>query len=131
MSADVIDQILKMKTWAIVGLSANQDRAAYSVAALLQEKDHRIVPVHPNGESVHGEPGYKSLADIPFPVDVVDVFVNSSLAGAVIDAAIAIKAKAVWLQLFVFDEVGIARAQRAGLLAVMNKCPAIEYAKRG
>lgn len=127
---ETIDEILKLKTWAIVGLSTNQERPAFDVAALLQKKGHRIVPVHPKGESVHGEKGYKTLAEIPFAIDVVDVFVNSSLAGEVIDEAIAISAKAVWLQLFVFDEPGIERAKSAGLLAVMNKCPAIEYAKR-
>lgn len=125
-----IDQVLALKTWAVVGLSNNEFRAAFSVADLLQEKGHKIVPVHPSGETVHGEVGYKSLSEIPFPIDVVDVFVNSALAGAVIDAAIAIKAKAVWLQLGVIDEPGIARAKAAGLLTVMNRCPAIEYGKR-
>lgn len=130
MTNEVIDQLLALKTWAIVGLSNNQERAAYSVAALLKGKGHRIVPVHPKSESVHGEQGYASLADIPFPVDVVDIFVNSSLAGAVIDEAISIGAKAVWLQLNVIDEPGVARARDAGLLAVMDRCPAIEYGKR-
>ena len=129
--AEQVDQILALKTWAIVGLSSNEDRPAFGVSTLLKSKGHRIVPVHPKGEEVHGEIGYKSLSDIPFPVDVVDCFVNSQLVGSVIDEAIAIKASAVWLQLGVIDEEGIARAQRAGLLAVMNKCPAIEYGKRG
>lgn len=127
---DVIDQILAMKTWAVVGLSNNADRAAYGVADLLQRKGHRIVPVHPKTETVHGAPGYASLTAIPFPVDVVDVFVNSNLAGAVIDEAIAIGAKAVWLQLDVIDEDGLERAKKAGLLAIMDHCPAIEYGKR-
>jgi predicted CoA-binding protein len=126
----VIDEVLALKTWAVVGLSNNEFRAAFSVAQLLQEKGHRIVPVHPSKEMVHGEVGYGSLADIPFPVDVVDVFVNSSLAGAVIDEAIEIGARAVWLQLGVIDESGIARAKDAGLLTVMDRCPAIEYGKR-
>jgi len=126
----IVDQILAMKTWAVVGLSSNEERAAYGVASLLQRKGHRIVPVHPKGESVHNEQGYVSLSDIPFPIDVVDVFVNSNLAGAVIDEAIAIGAKAVWLQLDVIDEAGLERAKKAGLLAVMNHCPAIEYGKR-
>lgn len=125
-----IDQILALKTWAVVGLSNNEFRAAYSVAQLLKEKGHRIVPVHPNAEEVHGERGYASLEEIPFPVDVVDVFVNSSLAGAVVDEAIKIGAKAVWLQLNVIDDAAIERANSAGLLTVMNRCPAIEYGKR-
>ena len=127
---DDIDQVLAFKTWAVVGLSNNEFRSAYSVAELLKEKGHRIVPVHPKAEEVHGEKGYASLKEIPFPVDVVDLFVNSSLAGAVVDEAIAMGAKAVWLQLDVIDEAAVARAKNAGLLAVMNRCPAIEYGKR-
>lgn len=126
----VIDQILALKTWAVVGLSNNAERAAYGVASLLQRKGHRIIPVHPKAETVHGEQGYASLSAIPFPIDVVDLFVNSNLAGAVIDEAIIIGAKAVWLQLNVIDEDGLERAKKAGLLAVMDHCPAIEYGKR-
>lgn len=128
--SDDIDQVLALKTWAVVGLSNNEFRAAYSVAELLKETGHRIVPVHPKAEDVHGEKGYASLKEIPFPIDVVDLFVNSSLAGSVVDEAIEIGAKAVWLQLDVIDEAAIARARSAGLLAVMNRCPAIEYGKR-
>lgn len=125
-----IDQVLAFKTWAIVGLGNNPDRAAYGVSKLLQDKGHKIVPVYPRAEVVHGETGYKSLSDIPFPVDVVDCFVNSSLVGKVVDEAIAIGAKAVWLQLDVIDDAAVARAEAAGLLAIMNRCPAIEYRKR-
>lgn len=131
MAREIIDQILDLKTWAVVGLSNNKERAAYGVAGLLQRNGHRIIPVHPKAETVHGEKGYPTLSAIPFPVDVVDVFVNSERAGAVIDEAIAIGAKAVWLQLDVIDEAGLVRAKNAGLLAVMNRCPAIEYGKRG
>ena len=127
---DVIDQILAMKTWAVVGLSNNADRAAYGVSDLLQKRGHRIIPVHPRAETVHGEQGYASLSAIPFPIDVVDVFVNSNLAGAVIDEAISIGAKAVWLQLDVIDRDGLERAKKSGLLAVMDHCPAIEYGRR-
>jgi len=86
--------------------------------------------VHPKGETVHGEIGYTTLSEIPFTVDVVDCFVNSHLVGAVVDEAIAIGAKAVWLQLDVIDEAAVARAQEAGLLTVMDRCPAIEYRAR-
>ena len=119
-----------MKTWAIVGLSNNADRAAFGVAKLLQEKGHRIIPVHPRAEMVHGEMGYKSLADIAEPIDVVDCFINSQLVGRTVDEAISIGAKAVWLQLDVIDHEAIARAHAAGLLTVMNRCPAIEYRSR-
>ncbi|MFJ9173078.1 CoA-binding protein [Streptomyces sp. NPDC102360] len=113
-------------TWAVVGLSSNQSRAAYGVAGVLQRFGKRIVPVHPKAETVHGEPGYASLADIPFPVDVVDVFVNSELAGAVAEEATAVGAKAVWFQLGVVDEAAYERVRGAGLDMVMDKCPAIE-----
>ncbi|MCX5395469.1 CoA-binding protein [Streptomyces sp. NBC_00102] len=113
-------------TWAVVGLSGNTSRAAYGVAGVLQRFGKRVVPVHPKAETVHGERGYASLAEIPFPVDVVDVFVNSEQAGAVADEAVAIGAKAVWFQLSVIDEAAYARTREAGLDMVMDRCPAIE-----
>ena len=100
------------------------------MAKLLQEKGHRIIPVYPRAEVVHGEVGYKTLSEIPDSVDVVDCFVNSALVGKVIDEAIAIGAKAVWLQLDVIDNDAVARARAAGLLTVMDRCPAIEYRAR-
>jgi len=125
-----IDQLLALKTWAVVGLSNNSERAAYRVSKLLIEKGHQVVPVHPKAEIVHGQQGYAKLSDIPFAVDVVDIFVNSELAGEVVDSAIAIKAKGVWLQLDVIDEAAVDRAGKAGLVTVMNRCPAIEYGKK-
>jgi predicted CoA-binding protein len=86
--------------------------------------------VHPKAETVNGEAAYTTLSEIPVPVDVVDCFVNSQLVGSVVDEAIAIGAKAIWLQLDVIDEEAIARAQAAGLLTVMDRCPAIEYRAR-
>ncbi|WP_028814921.1 CoA-binding protein [Streptomyces flavidovirens] len=118
-------------TWAVVGLSGNRARAAYGVAEVLQRYGKRIVPVHPKAETVHGEQGYASLADIPFPVDVVDVFVNSHLAGGVADEAAAIGAKAVWFQLGVIDEAAYDRTRAAGLDMVMDRCPAIEIPRLG
>ncbi|KIF03516.1 CoA-binding protein [Streptomyces sp. RSD-27] len=113
-------------TWAVVGLSNNEDRAAYGVARVLQRFGKRVVPVHPKAETVHGEQGYPSLEAIPFGVDVVDVFVNSSLAGRVADEAVAAGAGAVWFQLGVVDEAAFARTRAAGLEMVMDRCPAIE-----
>jgi hypothetical protein len=113
-------------TWAVVGLSSNPQRAAYRVAQVLQRFGKRIVPVHPKAETVHGEQGYASLADIPFEVDVVDVFVNSELAGTVADEAVAKGARAVWFQLGVVDKPAYERARKAGLDMVMDRCPAIE-----
>ena len=128
--SEVIDALLAMKVWAVVGLGNNPDRAAFGVAKVLQDKGHQIIPVYPRAEVVHGEIGYKTLSEIPVQVDVVDCFVNSSLVGKVVDEAIAIGAKAVWLQLDVIDEAAVARARAAGLLTVMNRCPAIEYRGR-
>ncbi|MER6216766.1 MULTISPECIES: CoA-binding protein [unclassified Streptomyces] len=113
-------------TWAVVGLSNNEGRAAYGVAKVLQRFGKRVVPVHPRAETVHGEPGYPSLEAVPFKVDVVDVFVNSALAGAVADEAVAAGAEAVWFQLGVVDEAAYARTRAAGLEMVMDRCPAIE-----
>ncbi|CCA54165.1 Succinyl-CoA synthetase, alpha subunit-related enzymes [Streptomyces venezuelae ATCC 10712] len=118
-------------TWAVVGLSSNRSRAAYGVAAVLQRFGKRIVPVHPKAETVHGEQGYASLADIPFPIDVVDVFVNSEQAGGIADEAVAVGAKAVWFQLDVIDDEAFARTRAAGLDMVMDRCPAIEIPRLG
>ena len=118
-------------TWAVVGLSDNRSRAAYGVAEVLQRFGKRVVPVHPKAERVHGEDGYASLADIPFPVDVVDVFVNSDLAGAVADEAVAAGARAVWFQLGVVDEQAYERTRAAGLDMIMDRCPAIEIPRLG
>ncbi|WP_189960808.1 CoA-binding protein [Streptomyces violascens] len=130
---DTIRKILTTTgdTWAIVGLSTNQRRAAHGVADVLQRYGKRIVPVHPKAETVHGEQGYASLDAIPFPVDVVDVFVNSELAGGVADQAVAIGAKAVWFQLGVLDEDAYERTRAAGLDMVMDRCPAIEIPRLG
>ncbi|WP_077491002.1 CoA-binding protein [Sinomonas mesophila] len=114
-------------TWAVVGLSRNEWRAAYGVAEFLRDRlGHRIIPVNLRAEDVHGETGYARLADIPaelHPIDVVDCFVNSQHVGAVVDQAIEVGAKAVWLQLGVIDEAAAERAKAAGLDVVMDACP--------
>lgn len=117
--------------WAIVGLSSNTGRTAYGIAEYVMNLGHEIVPVHPKAESVHGQQGYASLADVPGEIDVVDVFVNSELAGGVVDDAIAKGAKAVWLQQGVVDEAAARRATDAGLDVVMDTCPAIEAPRFG
>ncbi|MEE6289226.1 CoA-binding protein [Georgenia sp. MJ173] len=128
----VVERLLTTSgRWAVVGLSANPARTAYDIAAYIQELGMEIVPVHPKADTVHGAQGYPTLADVPGEIDVVDVFVNSSLAGAVVDEAIAVGAKAVWLQLGVIDEDAAARATAAGLEVVMDTCPAIEAPQLG
>jgi predicted CoA-binding protein len=127
----VVERLMRTKgTWAIVGLSTNQWRSAYDVSLYVRDKmGMEIIPVNLKGEDVHGEKGYKSLGEVPearHPIDVVDCFVNSQRVGAVIDQAIAIGAKAVWLQLGVFDDEATQRAKDAGLDVVVNSCPARE-----
>ncbi len=122
-----VRQVLALQTWAVVGLRENPARAAYGVARFLQEQGKQIVPVHRQPEDVFGEAAYAQLADIPHPVDVVDVFVNSALAGNIADQAVAVGAKAVWFQLGVVDEPAAERVRAAGLLMVMDRCPAIEW----
>ncbi len=119
------------ETWAIVGLADNPRRAAHGVARFLQQHGKRIVPVHPDAETVWGEQGYATLKDIPFPVDCVDVFRRSSEAGQFADEAVAIGAKAVWFQLGVIDHEAYERATSAGLRMVMDRCPAIEWSRYG
>ena len=129
--AQGIERVLRHQVWAVVGLTDNEYRAAHGVARFLQQRGKRIVPVNLDGRPVHGEPGYRSVTDIPFPVDVVDVFRRSDAAGGHIDEAIKIGAKAVWLQLGVIDEAAAARGRAAGLRVVMDRCPAIELPRLG
>lgn len=118
--------------WAIVGLSTNTRRPAHGVSLMIRDRlGMQIIPVNLRGEDVHGETGYRKLADIPGDVDVVDCFVNSQKVGDVVDQAIEIGAKAVWLQLGVIDHQAAARARKAGLDVVMDTCPAIEAPRFG
>ncbi len=116
-------------TWAVVGLSPDPSRDSHRIAALLQRRGKRVIPVNPNVESVLGEPAVAGLGDLPAgtAVDVVDIFRRADQAGAHVDEAIAIGARGVWLQLGVVDEAAAARARDAGLLVVMDRCPAIEW----
>jgi predicted CoA-binding protein len=110
----------------VVGCSPDPRRDSHRIAALLQRKGHRVIPVNPQAKEILGERCHPTLRDIPEPVDVVDVFRRSELAGAHVDEAIAIGAGAVWLQLGVIDVAAAARARAAGLRVVMDRCPAIE-----
>jgi predicted CoA-binding protein len=118
------------KTWAVVGLSGDPSRTAYSIASLLQQRGKRIVPIHPDAPTVLGEEGYATLADVPFPIDVVDVFRRSEAAGEFADQAVAVGARAVWFQLGVVDAAAFERTTAAGVPMVMDTCPAIEWRGR-
>lgn len=131
---DVLRRILtSVKTIAVVGFSANPDRPSNEVAQFLQRKGFRVIPVNPGlaGQTQIGETVYASLADIPEPIDMVDVFRASEYVAGVMDEAIAAKAKVVWTQLGVIDEAAAAKGRSAGLEVVMNRCPAIEMPRLG
>ena len=128
-----IERVLRStRVWAVVGCSPDAWRTSHRIAAMLQARGYRVIPVNPAvaGREVLGERAYASLADaaaeLDEPIEVVDVFRRSSEAGAHVDEAIAVGARAVWLQLGVIDEAAASRAADAGLDVVMDRCPAIE-----
>ena len=121
------------RTIAVVGASERPDRPSYRVMRTLQEHGYRVIPVNPQitGEHVHGEFIFRELAQLGDPIDIVDIFRRSDAAGEAVDQAIAIGAKAVWMQLGVVDEAAAERAEAAGLKVVMDRCPAIEIPRLG
>ena len=120
---DIADRILESaRTIAVVGLSPDPRRPSHGVARYLQRAGYRIIPVNPNLDEVLGERAYPSLREVSDPVDVVDVFRRSEFVGPIVDDAIAMRARAVWLQDGVIDEQAAARARAAGLDVVMDDC---------
>ena len=116
-------QILAMtKTIAVVGLSDKPDRPSHSIPAYLQEQGYRIIPVNPKLSEVLGEKAYISLRDVPLPVDVVDIFRRAEDVPPIVEEAIAIGAKVVWMQLGIINEEAASRAETAGLTVVMDTC---------
>ncbi|WP_205698277.1 CoA-binding protein [Conexibacter sp. SYSU D00693] len=126
MEDDVRALLTETRTWAVVGLSPDPWRDSHRIGKLLQDRGFRVIPVTPKADEVLGERAYPTLADVPEPIDVVDVFRRSDQAGAHVDEAIAVGAKGVWLQLGVIDHDAAQRARTAGLRVVMDRCPAIE-----
>lgn len=126
----VIREILASpKRIAVVGCSPDPSRDSNHVARELMTRGHAVVPVYPGVDEILGERAYASLREVPGPVDMVDVFRRSDAAGAIVDEAVAIGARIVWLQLGVVDTAAAARAAAAGLTVVMDRCPLIEYAR--
>jgi len=131
------DILTSAKTIAVVGASPRAHRPSHEVMRFLQARGYRCIPVNPfvTGGEINGERVYARLADIPVdvvgPIDMVDIFRRSELAGTVVDEAIAIDAKSVWMQLGVRDDAATARAEAKGLKVVMDRCPAIEIPRLG
>lgn len=121
------------RTIAVVGASDRPDRPSYRVMRTLQEHGYRVLPVNPmiTGEHVHGEYVWRELSQLGDPIDIVDIFRRSDQAGEAVDQAIAVGAKAVWMQLGVRDDAAAARAEAAGLQVVMDRCPAIDIPRLG
>jgi predicted CoA-binding protein len=128
---DVIERIFKNShTIAVVGLSPHPHRPSHGVAAYLQRAGYRIIPVNPAVERVLGERAYPNLRDVPEGIDVVDVFRRSEFVAPIVDDAISVRAKAVWLQDGVIDEAAARRAASAGLDVVMDDCMMRRHARR-
>jgi predicted CoA-binding protein len=127
------DILTSVRTIAVVGASPRHERPSHRVMAYLQRRGYRAIPVNPNavGSTINGETVYRRLAEVPEPIDMVDVFRRSEGAGEAVDEAIAIGAKVVWMQLGVRDAAAAARAEARGLKVVMNRCPAIEIPRLG
>lgn len=131
---ETIERVLReTQTWAVVGCSSNPLRPSHGVARTLMDYGYRMIPVNPREAEVHRQTAYADLfsaqADAVaagHPIEVVDIFRNSALAGIHVDEAIDIGAKAVWMQLGVIDGQAAERAHAAGLWVVMDRCPAIE-----
>jgi predicted CoA-binding protein len=132
---DLVAEILAdAKAWFVVGLSNNRMRAAYGVAEFLQRQGRSITAIHPKAEDVLGARGFATVeqaAALLGAPDVVDCFVRSELVGPVVDSAIAVGAKAVWLQYDVIDEAAARRARDTGLSVVMDRCPAADWPRLG
>ena len=130
---EIAELLTNARTIAMVGASDKPDRASNGVMKFLQSRGYRVFPVNPTitGERIHGEFVWRELGQIGEPIDVVDIFRNSEDAGEVVDEAIAVGAKAVWMQLGVVNNEAAERAEAAGLKVVMNRCPKIEIARLG
>jgi len=127
LSGGTREILRSFRTFAVVGLSPKPHRDSHIVARFLQEHGYRVIPVYPEADRILGEKCYRSLAHIPEKVEVVDIFRRSEAVRRVVDEAIAIGAKVVWMQLGVIHEEAAERARKAGLLVVMDHCPVIEY----
>ena len=128
---ETIARILdECRTIAVVGLSSNPLRPSHGVSSYMQRHGYRVIPVNPNETEVLGEKSYPALADVPDQIELVDIFRRSDEAGTAVDEAIAVGAKAVWLQEGIIDRAAAERALDAGLLVVMDRCWLKEHMRR-
>jgi hypothetical protein len=131
--ADIREILKSVKTIAIVGASSNDVRPSYFVMKYLLDKGYDVIPINPGlaGKEILGQPVYASLADVPKPIDMVDIFRNSEAACGITDEALALDPlpKVIWMQLSVRNDEAAARAEARGLRVVMNRCPKMEYGK--
>jgi predicted CoA-binding protein len=125
--SSIADILTSSKTIAVVGLSEKPDRPAYQVAAYLQKVGYTIIPVHPNATTVLGETVYRSLQEIPVPIDIVDVFRASKDVPEVVEDAIAAGAKVLWLQLEIHHPEAEAKAAAAGMTVITDVCLKIAH----
>ncbi|MGD0950244.1 MAG: CoA-binding protein [Candidatus Binatia bacterium] len=114
---------------AVVGCSPDATRDSHRIARLLMEKGHTVVPINPGVREILGQTCFSALGDVAGSIDMVDIFRRADQAGAIVDEAIAVGARIVWMQLGVINEAAAARAQAARLTVIMDRCPAIEYAR--
>ena len=130
-SSETIQRILEdCKTIAVVGLSSDSGRPSFGVASYMRRRGYKVIPVNPNETEVFGDKAYPALAEVPDKIDLVDIFRRSAEAGKAVDDAIAVGARAVWLQEGVIDHDAAERARAAGLLVVMDRCWLKEHARR-
>jgi uncharacterized protein len=131
--ADIRDLLANARTIAMVGASDRPDRPSYRVMKTLQDHGYRVIPVNPQitGEHIHGEFVFRDLHQLGDPIDIVDIFRRPQAAAEAVDEAIAVGAKAVWMQLGVINHEAAARAEAAGLKVVMDRCPAIDLPRLG
>jgi predicted CoA-binding protein len=125
--ADIRSILEESKTVAVVGLSPREERDSHRVAKYLQSQGYRIIPVNPNADEILGERSYPNLASIPMPIDVVDVFRRSEAVPEIVEEAIKVRARTVWMQQGVIHEEAAARAREAGLQVIMDRCMMVEH----
>ena len=129
MNSEIIQILKKSKTIAVVGMSKNPDKAAHRIPKYLQSVGYRVIPVNPTADEILGEKAYKSLEEIPTPIDIVDVFRPSEHTPPIVKSAIKLKPKLIWLQLGIANEESKTTASENGIAYVENKCLMVEHKK--